>query len=199
MPSNNEFWKMYWSIPEPEVQEMPTRRCKACSRITYVNFRAESVMDEWFRPRTLVIGDFAYVVKSAFAGCYVCRIIMIHILQSFTHISQMITCYDIIKKVGLRLSLDDELSLHCWDGEGRQVQLSDLSVAGVIELWENQANESVDKTKQQADDGKNIRGGLRWERDETTGLVRLLECGQSSEETSSRAVNTINRSQMKTD
>ena len=51
---------------------MPTRRCRACSRITYVNFRADSVMDETFRRRTLVIGDFDYVVKSAFAGCYVC-------------------------------------------------------------------------------------------------------------------------------
>ncbi len=188
MSSNNEFQEMYWSLPEPEVQEMPTRRCKACSRITYVNFRADSVMDEWFRPRTLVIGDFDYVVKSAFAGCYVCRIIMTHILQSFTHLSQMMTCYHFIKKVGLRLSLDDELSLHCWDGEGRQVRLSDLSVAGVIELWDNPANESGDKAKQQADDGEDIRGALRWESDETTGLVGLLECGQSSEEPSSRAV-----------
>lgn len=176
MSSNDEFLKMYWSIPEPEVREMPTRRCKACARISYVNFRADSVMDELFRPRILVIGDFLYVVKSAFTGCYVCRIIMVHILQSFTHISQTITCYDTIKKIGLRLSLDDELSLHCWDSEGRQVALSDLSVAGVIDLCDKQSNELEDRVKQ-ADDKKNVRGGLRWERNEATGLIRLLECG----------------------
>lgn len=177
---------MYWSKPEPEVQEMPARRCKACSSITYDKFRADSMMDELVRPRTLVIGDFLYVVKSAFAGCYVCRIIMIHVLQSFTHFTQMIICYDTIKKVGLSLSLEDELSLHCWNGEGRKVRLSDLSVAGVIELYDDQSNKSKDRAKQ-ADDGENLRGGLRWERDETTDLLRLLECGQSSEEPSSRA------------
>ena len=191
MSSNDDFMRMYWSIPEPEVQEMPTRRCKACSRISYVNFRADSIMDEWFRPRTLVIGDFFYVVKSAFAGCYVCRIIMVHILQSFTHTSQTIACYDTIKKIGLRLSLDDELSLHCWDGEGRQVRLSDLSVAGVIELWDKQSSDSEDRPTQ-ADDEENMRGGLHWERDEATGLIELLECGLSLERTSSRAIRLTN-------
>ena len=155
---------------------MPTRRCKACSKITYANFRADSVMDEWFRPGTLVIGDFLYVVRSAFAGCYVCRIIMIHIIQSFTHASQMITCYNTIKKVGLRLSLDDELTLHCWDGEGRQLKLSDLSVAGVVHLTDNQSKASRGSAKQ-ADDGSELRGDLRWKWDEASNLARLLECG----------------------
>ena len=187
MASEEEVWKKYWSLPEPEVQEMPTRRCKACSKITYVNFRAGSVMDEWFHPRTLVIGDFAYVVKSAFAGCHVCRIIMIHILQSFMHLAQTITCYNIIKKVGLRLSLDDELSLHCWDGEGRSVQLSDLAVTGVIDLEDEQPAEPGDQAEQLEDEQK-LLGGLYWERDESTGLVRLLERGQSSNGSSRLAI-----------
>ena len=180
MSSYDDFLRRYWSLREPEVRETPTHRCEARARISYVNFRADSVMDEWIRPRTLVIGDFLYVVKSAFAGCYVCRIIMTHIVQSFTHRSQMITCYDAIEKIGLRLSLDDELSLHCWDSEGCPVRLSDLSVAGIIDLLDQQSNEPEDGVKQ-ADDEKNVRGGLRWERSEATGLVRLLECRSSSE------------------
>ena len=187
MSSNDEFLRKYWSIPEPEVQEMPTHRCTACARMIYVNFRADSVMDEWFHPRTLVIGDCLYVVKSAFAGCYVCRIIMVHIVQSFTHTSQMITCYDTIKKVGLRLSLDDELTLHCWDGEGCQVRLSDLSTAGVIDLCDENSHESKDMVMQNYDE-ENVRGGLRWERNEATGLIRLLECGQSSNKFGSQAI-----------
>ena len=180
MSSYDDFRRRYWSLREPEVREMPTHRCEACAKISYVNFRADSVMDEWFRPRTLVIGDFSYVVKSAFAGCYVCRIIMTHIVQSFTHISQMITCYDTIRKIGLRLSLDDELSLHCWDSKGCPARLSDLSVAGVIDILDQQSNEPEDGVKQ-ADDETNVRGGLRWERSEATGLIRLLQCGSSSE------------------
>lgn len=148
--------------------------------------------DELFHPRTLVIGDFLYVVKSAFAGCYVCRIIMIHIIQSFTHVSQMISCYDTIEKVGLRLSLDDELSLHCWDGEGRRVMLSDLAVAGIIELGDKEWDESEDMVNE-ADDEENLRGGLYWDRNEATGLIRLLDCGQSSEEPSSRARRLTDR------
>lgn len=99
----------------------------------------------------------------------------------------MVTCYDTIKKIGLRLSLDDELSLHCWDGEGRRVLLSDLSVAGVIELRDKQWDESKDMADE-ANDKDNVRGGLRWEMDEATGLVRLLDCGQAREEPSSRAI-----------
>lgn len=186
MSGEDEFWNKYWSTPELEAQEMPTRRCRACSRITWVNFRADSVTDELFRSRTLLIGDFLYVVESAFAECYVCRIIMIHVLQSLTHVSQMISCYDIIKKVGLRLSLDDELSLHCWDGEGRRVVLSDLAVAGVIELGDKVWDESKEKVDE-ANDEENLRGGLYWDRNEATGLIRLLDCGKSSEEPSSSA------------
>ena len=158
------------------LQKMPTHRCKACAIISYVNFRADRLMDEWSHPRILVIGDFRYVVDSAFAGCYVCRIIMVHIVQSFTHFSQMINCYSITIKIGLRLDLDDELSLHCWDSQGCEVRLSDLSVAGIIELRNKDSNESEDRLKQ-PDNERNVLGGLRWEQNGATGLVKLLDCG----------------------
>ena len=158
----------------------------------YVNFRADSVMDEWFRPRTLVIGDYLYVVRSAFAGCYVCRIIMIHIIQSLTRMSQLVTTYETIKKIGLRLDLDDRLSLHCWHGEGRPVRLSDLSVAGVVELRDNQPKASHDTVKE-AGEGRLVLGGLYWERDVDTGFRRLSDSGQFSNGPSNCATQLINR------
>lgn len=65
-------------------------------------------------------------MKSAFGGCWVCRIILRQIAQTATDLRATVRFYE-ITAIGLRLSLDDELSLHCYDRDGYDFVLNDLT------------------------------------------------------------------------
>lgn len=120
------FSERFWQRPELQVQETESHRCDVCSRITYDKFRADSPADEYFRPKTLIIGSYGYIAKSAFAGCWVCRLLLRQLSQAATSLRTSMALYA-IAAVGLRLSLDDELTLHCYDKDGYVIQLNDVS------------------------------------------------------------------------
>ncbi|KAE9365649.1 HET-domain-containing protein [Stipitochalara longipes BDJ] len=134
------YSELYWQRPELQVQETESHRCAVCSSITYDKFRAEDPAAEYFRPKTLIIGSYAYIAKSAFAGCWVCRLLLRQISQTATSLRASMALYD-IAAVGLKLSLDDELTLHCYDEEGYDIILNDLS-CGVVDMEDGEWSET---------------------------------------------------------
>ena len=103
---------------ELPVEELPNHRCATCSRITYESFRHDNPLGDMINPLTVVLGSFSDVTKNAFRGCWVCRLLLRAICQSVTDVKGLAFLYT-ITRVGLRLSLDDELSVHCWQNESR--------------------------------------------------------------------------------
>jgi hypothetical protein len=93
--------------------------------------RSESKIQELFRPKRVVIGNFDYLSASAFAGCHVCRILFRHVVQKATSIQDLYGLYKIVR-ISLSLSLDDELALFCEDDAG-PLLLCDLQ-ADVVSL-----------------------------------------------------------------
>jgi hypothetical protein len=102
--------------PEPDVDQ-DRHRCHICRTITYEKFRADSTAGELFHKKTFIIGSFEYLRRSSLAGCYFCRLLFRRICQVVTHSSQT-TALFYITKIGLRLSIDDELTLHYWTDSG---------------------------------------------------------------------------------
>ena len=94
------------------VGTLPNNRCPVCQNLSYDMFRSESKIQELFRPKRVVIGNFDYVSASAFAGCHVCWILFRHVVQKATSIQDLYGLYKIVR-IGLSLSLDDELALFC--------------------------------------------------------------------------------------
>lgn len=108
------------------MQETASHRCTICSNISYDKFRSSDPASELLESKTVIIGSYAYITTSAFAGCWVCRLLLRQISQIPTSLRATDSLYD-IAAVGLRLSLDDELTIHCFDQMGYDVQLHDLS------------------------------------------------------------------------
>jgi hypothetical protein len=117
MSSSSAFLSRYWSTPELAVVDSCEAICDKCNTINFASFRAANTFDETFRPTTFILGDFHTLSKSAFAGCPVCRLIIRTISQTATTLYDCVGLNE-IAKIGLRLDLDDELSLHCWTSDG---------------------------------------------------------------------------------
>ena len=112
MSGESSLWDLYWQPPQPEVNETESHRCDTCSRISFASFRTDTALAEILEPRTFVMGSLKNVMHSAYAGCYVCRLITREFLQYAKSILPLSSFYNTITKIGLRLSLDDELTLH---------------------------------------------------------------------------------------
>ncbi|KAI8661908.1 HET domain-containing protein [Fusarium keratoplasticum] len=122
MSNGRDFLGRYWGRPEAPVVEKQGHRCDKCSTIQFSSFRARTFLDETFRPVTLVMGSFETVQKSAFAGCWTCRLVLCTLLNTLTTLRDEARLYQ-IAKVGLRLNLDDDLTVHCWASDGSKVPL----------------------------------------------------------------------------
>ena len=117
MSENPSFLEQYWALPEPIVAERDGHRCANCASIKFASFRAASALDETYRPSNLVMGDFRTLQASAFTGCWTCRLVFRAIVQTATTLHHTSQFYE-IARVGLRLNLDDELSVRCWTSDG---------------------------------------------------------------------------------
>jgi hypothetical protein len=111
------FLDRYWATPELTVAKTGVSVCARCNSIRFAGFRTASMFDEMFRPTTFFLGDFPTLSISAFSGCPICRLVVRLISQSATSLYHTVRLNE-IAKVGLRLNLDDELSLHCWASDG---------------------------------------------------------------------------------
>jgi hypothetical protein len=154
--SSPSFSDLYWQLPELIIQETESHRCDACSGITYEKFRAEDVLAEFSKPKIVLIGSFLYVSKSAFAGCWVCRLLLRQISQTATTLQATFNLYN-IAMIGLRLNLDDELSVHIYDESGHPMQLNDLQ-ADVIDLRDGEWSETF-----QVEDAMEEKTKLEWD------------------------------------
>lgn len=103
------------------VGTLPNHGCPVCQNLSYDMFRSESSIQELFRPKRVVIGNF----------CHVCRILFRHVVQKATSIQDLYGLYKIVR-ISLSLSLDDELALFCEDDAG-PLLLCDLQ-ADVVSL-----------------------------------------------------------------
>ncbi|RTE74087.1 hypothetical protein BHE90_011483 [Fusarium euwallaceae] len=122
MSNNKSFLDRYWARPEVPVTEKKGHRCENCSTIQFSSFRAKSFFDETFRPVTFIMGSFDTVQKSAFAGCWTCRLVLCTLFNALTTLHDETWLYQ-IAKIGLRLNLDDDLTVHCWMSDGSKVSL----------------------------------------------------------------------------
>jgi hypothetical protein len=156
--SSPSFSDLYWQLPELVVQETECHRCDVCSGTTYEKFRAEDALAEFSKPKIVLIGSFLYVSKSAFAGCWVCRLLLRQISQTATTLQATFNLYS-IAMIGLRLNLDDELSVYIYDESGHLMQLNDLQ-AGVIDLRDGEWSETF-----RVEDAMEEKARLEWDFD----------------------------------
>jgi hypothetical protein len=61
--SSPTYSELFWQRSELQVQETESHRCDICSSITYDKFRAEDPAAEYFRPKAVIIGSYAYISK----------------------------------------------------------------------------------------------------------------------------------------
>lgn len=169
--SSPNLRELFFQMPELDVEETETHRCATCSEITYEKFRATNPLAELTNPKTVTIGSFSSVAKSAFGGCWVCRIILRQISQTATSLPATLLLHN-IATIGLRLSLDDELSVRCYDKDGYSYVLNDIS-ADVIDLMDGEWDD-----ERGAWTSKLCGRELDWTFDEDSFPPTLTDCGE---------------------
>lgn len=168
MSSTRAFLDRYWAAPELAVVDSCETICNKCSTIKFASFRAANTFDETFRPTTLILGDFPTLSKSAFAGCPICRLIIRTISQTATTLHDCVGLNE-IAKIGLRLNLDDELSLHCWTFDGSIYPLLGRD-ASVLQLEDGDADDA---------EISSVREGYEWKEFSSPSLKILAHTGKS--------------------
>jgi hypothetical protein len=152
------FQRPMLAAPELIVQETESHRCDVCSGIAYEKFWAEDALAEFSKPKIVLIRSFLYISNPAFAGCWVCRLLLRQISQTATTLQATFNLYS-IAMIGLRLNLDDELTVHFYDEFGHPIQLNDLQ-ADVIDVRDGEWSETF-----RVEDAMEEKAKLEWDFD----------------------------------
>jgi heterokaryon incompatibility protein (HET) len=171
------FVKRYWATSMPDITEYDGHRCETCAAIKFSGFRSVSVAREILNPAKVLLGSFSRLTKSAYLGCWTCRYILGVILPHATAIHETMLL-NVIGEIGLSLNLDNQLSMHCWDREGRpfpllgQERISISLQDGAVDKYEHMDEEesSWNMTEYKCYEVP-LNGSL--------SLRMLLDCGES--------------------